>query len=125
MSINPPTATIPPTVPPAIAPPLKELPFSELGGLVLVAAAAAAVVVVAESGVVFVVDAVVVLVEVVEVVEVVVVELGDPELELVVAEVVTGIRPLFEINPSVEAAPRINPVERLPLSSQHEPFPQQ
>ena len=118
MSINPPTTTIPPTVPPAIAPPLKELPLSELGGLVLVAAAAV-VVVVAESGVVFVVDAVVVLVEVV------VVELGDPELELVVAEVVTGIRPLFLMNPSVEAAPRINPVERLPPLSQHELFPQQ
>jgi len=72
-----------------------------------------------ESGVVFVVDAVVVLVEVV------VVELGDPELELVVAEVVTGIRPLFVMNPSVEAAPRINPVERLLPSSQHELFPQQ
>jgi hypothetical protein len=115
MSINPPTAKIPPTVPPAIAPPLKELPLSKLGGHVLVAAA----VVAAESGVVFVVDAVVVLVEVV------VVELGDPELELVVAEVVTGIRPLFVMNPSVEAAPRINPVERLLPSSQHELFPQQ
>jgi hypothetical protein len=117
MSTNTPTTATPPTVPPAIAPLLKELLPPELGGLVLV--------VVAEMRAVFVVDVVVAVVAVAMMMVVVVVELG--ELEVVVAEVVSGhgIRLLFEMNPSIEAPPIINPAEMLSSLLQHELFPQQ
>ncbi|KAN0074211.1 hypothetical protein V8E54_008148 [Elaphomyces granulatus] len=89
MSINPPRTAIPPTVPPAIAPPLEELLLPVgLDGLV--------VVVVAGRRAVFIVDAVVVeLAELVELKLEMKLELElepELELELVVAEVVNGVR---------------------------------
>jgi hypothetical protein len=107
-SINPQTTTIPPRVPPVIAPPFEELPLPGLSGLTVGPGG----LVVLKRRVVFFADAVVLVLVV--------------QLELVAAEVVNGASTLFEMKPMVEAS-RINPVEMSLPSLQHAPelFPQQ
>jgi hypothetical protein len=132
-SINPQTTAIPPTVPPAIAPPFEELriPLPGLnvltvgpGGLVKVVVPQRRVVDAALPALVVKLELMVKLELAVKLGLSVKLELAV-KLELVVAGVVNGASTLLEMRPRIEASPRTNPAEMLLPSLQHELFPQQ